>query len=201
MKRSDPFPVQLRGSRVARALLRLAGWRVVFPGLPSKQGVLVLYPHTSNWDFVVGILAKWAAGIPLSFWSKDALFAWPVFGPWLRWIGGIAVDRDASRGRVREMIDHFAAARADDRFLWLGIAPEGTRRFVPAWRSGFYHLAFEAGVPVGLGYIDYGRRIIGVEEFIALSGDRAADMAAIAVHLGHCRGLRRGCEAPIRFEP
>ena len=198
---SEPLPVQLRGSRLARGLLRLAGWRVVFPGFPSLQGVLVLYPHTSNWDLVVGILAKWAAGIPLSFWSKKALFDWPVFGRWLRWVGGMPVDRESSRGRVQDMLEHFRSAQAEDRFLWLGIAPEGTRRHVPAWRSGFYNLAFAAGVPVGLGYIDYGRRVIGVEHFMTLSGDRAADMAEIAAHLGHCHGLRRGCEAPIRFEP
>ena len=57
-------PVQLHGSRVARAMLQLAGWRVVFDGLPARQGVLIVYPHTSNWDFVVGVLAKWCVGIP-----------------------------------------------------------------------------------------------------------------------------------------
>ena len=66
--------VQLHGSRVARALLQLAGWRVVFDGLPARQGVLIVYPHTSNWDFVVGVLAKWCVGIPVTFWGKDSLF-------------------------------------------------------------------------------------------------------------------------------
>lgn len=200
MERATSLPVPLRGSRLARGLLRLAGWRVVFPGLPTRQGVLIIYPHTSNWDFVVGILAKWAAGIPLSFWSKDDLFAWPLFGPWLRWIGGIAVDRKSSQGRVDDMVARFAVARTEDRFLWLGIAPEGTRRHMPAWRTGFYQVAHHAGVPVGLGYIDYGKRVIGVDEFIGLGGDRDADMASIARRLGHRRGRRPECASPIRFD-
>lgn len=201
MQRAAPLPIQLRGNCFARGLLRLAGWRVVFPGLPTRQGVLVIYPHTSNWDFVIGILAKWSAGLPISFWSKDELFAWPLFGAWLRWVGGIAVDRKSPRGRVADMVARFAVARAEDRFLWLGIAPEGTRGYAPAWRTGFYQLAHAAGVPVGLGYIDYARRVIGVDEFIALGGDRDADMAAIALHLGPYRGRRPDCASPIRFEP
>src|SRR5262245_41099663 len=80
-------PVQLRGSRVARALLRLAGWRVAFDGLPARQGVLIVYPHTSNWDFVVAVLAKWSIGIHVSFWGKASLFVVPLFGRWLRGLG------------------------------------------------------------------------------------------------------------------
>jgi 1-acyl-sn-glycerol-3-phosphate acyltransferase len=196
----SPLPIQLRGSRIARAVLRLGGWRVAFAGLPARQGVLIVYPHTSNWDFVVGILAKWAVGIPLAFWGKGALFKLPLFGRWLRWVGGIPVDRDASLGRVGEMVQRFAAARADDRFLWLALSPEGTRRHAAAWRSGFYHLAFEAGVPLGLGFIDYAARTVGVEEFIVLSGDRSADMTAIAAHLAHRRGRSPEHAAPIRLD-
>lgn len=197
MKPASPLPFTFAGNRIARAVLRLAGWRVAFDGLPARQGVLVVYPHTSNWDFVVGILAKWAAGIPISFWGKRSLFELPLFGRWLKWVGGIAVDRGASHGHVDDMVQRFAAARAEDRFLWLGIAPEGTRGHTPGWRSGFYHLAVAAGVPVGLGCIDYRRRVIGVETFIELSGDAAADMAQIAQHLGGCQGRRPQFAAPI----
>jgi 1-acyl-sn-glycerol-3-phosphate acyltransferase len=195
-----PLPIQLRGSRIARLALRAFGWRVVFRGLPSRQGVLSFYPHTSNWDFVVGMLAKWAIGIPIVFWGKDALFDWPLFGRWLRWIGGIPVDRKSAHGRVHDMAARFAAARAADRFLWLALAPEGTRRYVPGWRSGFYHVALEAGVPLGLAFVDYPTRRIGVENFLVLSGDRAADMAAIAAPLAHCRGRRPELAAPIRLQ-
>ena len=69
--------MRLRGSAPARALLRLGGWRVAFDGLPARQGVVIVYPHTSNWDFVVGLLAKWSIGIPVSFWAKASLFRVP----------------------------------------------------------------------------------------------------------------------------
>ena len=105
-------PIQLRGSRLARGVLRLAGWRVQFDGLPARQGVLIVYPHTSNWDFVIGVLAKWAIGIPLAFWGKDTLFELPLFGRWMRWIGGVPVDRNNPSGAVGAMVGRFATARA-----------------------------------------------------------------------------------------
>lgn len=193
--------VQLRGSRLARALLALGGWRVRFDGLPARQGVVIVYPHTSNWDFVVGLLAKWAIGFPLSFWGKDSLFRVPLFGRWLRWVGGVPVDRSSARGVVGDMVTRMVEARGRDEFLWLALAPEGTRSYRDHWRSGFYQVALGAGVPLGLAYLDYAARTVGVDRFIRLSGDEQADMAAIADHLGHRRGLRPQLAAPIRLAP
>ena len=194
-------PVQLRGSALAGALLRAAGWRVRFDGLPSRQGVVIVYPHTSNWDFVVGLLAKWSIGIPVVFWGKSSLFELPLFGRWMRWVGGVPVDRSSPRGAVDQMARRFAKARADDEFFWLALAPEGTRRWQPHWRSGFYRVALQAGVPLGMAYFDYRERVVDVRHFIALSGDEAADMAAIEAHLGHRRGLRPHLAAPIKLPP
>ena len=70
---STPHPVQFKGSALARWMLARMGWTVQFEGLPSLQGVIAVYPHTSNWDFIVGIVAKWAIGIPAYFWAKDSL--------------------------------------------------------------------------------------------------------------------------------
>ncbi|HET9820545.1 MAG TPA: 1-acyl-sn-glycerol-3-phosphate acyltransferase [Burkholderiaceae bacterium] len=194
-------PVQLRGSRLARAVLGLAGWRVRFDGLPARQGVVIVYPHTSNWDFVVGLLAKWAIGFPLAFWGKDTLFRVPLFGRWLRWVGGVPVDRSSARGVVGDMVARMAEARERDGFLWLALAPEGTRSYRDHWRSGFYQVALGAGVPLGLAFIDYAERTVGVERFIRLSGDEPSDMAAIAAYLGHRRGLRPELATPIRLVP
>ncbi len=193
-------PVQLRGSRVARALLRLAGWRLRFGGLPGKQGVLIVYPHTSNWDFPLGLLVKWAAGIQITFWGKDSLFRVPLFGRWLRWLGGVPVDREFSRGIVGQMASELAQARAQDRFLWLALSPEGTRRHASGWRSGFYHVALQAQVPVGLVFLDYGQHEAGVQRFIMLGGNMRTDLTAIAEELGHRVGKRPALAAPIRFE-
>jgi 1-acyl-sn-glycerol-3-phosphate acyltransferase len=196
----DERPVQLRGSAWARRLLQLAGWRVRFDGLPARQGVAIIYPHTSNWDFVVGVLAKWAVGIPVTFWGKEGLFRVPLLGWWLRRMGGVPVDRHAPQGIVGAMAHELAAARADDRFLWLALSPEGTRRLTGGWRSGFYHVALEAGVPLALVYFDYRERIVGVDRFMRLSGDADADMAAIGRELAQGQGLRPELAAPIRLE-
>jgi 1-acyl-sn-glycerol-3-phosphate acyltransferase len=194
-------PVQLRGSALARALLGLAGWRVRFDGLPAAQGVAIVYPHTSNWDFPVGILAKWSIGIPVTFWGKDVLFKVPVFSRWLRWLGGVPVDRSSHHGIVGAMAESMKAARAEGRFLWLALAPEGTRKYVPGWRSGFYHVAVAAQVPLGLVRFDYARREVDFRRFLQLSGDVAADMAAIAQGFDACTGRNPQQASPIRLKP
>ena len=162
-------------------MLRLAGWRVGFDGLPARQGVLIVYPHTSNWDFVVGIFAKWTIGIQVTFWGKDTLFRVPLLGAWLRWLGGVPVDRAAAHGIVGQMAQALIDARERNQFLWLALTPEGTRKHRDAWRSGFYHVAMRAGVPLGLVCFDYRQREVGVQNFQMLSGDVALDMAKIAV--------------------
>ena len=183
-------PVQLRGHALARWLLRCLGWRLVWDGLPARQGVLVAYPHTSNWDFVVGLLAKWALGLPAAFWIKDSVCRIPLLGAWIRWVGGIPVDRSGALGIAKAMSERFRAACEQDAFLWLAVAPEGTRGWVPHWRSGFYPVALAAGVPVGLVFFDYQRRRVGVDRFMMLSGDRPADLALIA---GYYRDHARAC--------
>jgi 1-acyl-sn-glycerol-3-phosphate acyltransferase len=191
-------PVQLQGSRLARALLRLAGWRLVFDGLPARQGVIVAYPHTSNWDFIVGILAKWAVGIPVTFWGKASLFRVPLFGRWLRWLGGLPVQRDAPQGAVGQAVQAMLAAREHGHFCWLALAPEGTRRRTEGWRSGFYRVATQAGVPVALVVLDYGRRRVGFDSFWQLSGQPAADFATFAQRVGTVQGCRPALAAPVR---
>lgn len=193
------MPVRLRGSALARAALRLFGWRVVFDALPSRQGVVIIYPHTSNWDFVVAVLAKWSIGLKVAFWGKDTLFRVPLFGRWLRWLGGIPVRRDSPQGAVAEMVERMRAARESGEFLWLGLAPEGTRSLRPGWRSGFHQVAVRAEVPLALAFIDYPSRRVGVCGFLRLSGDAAADIDAIAARLGMHRGRRPQLAAPIRF--
>lgn len=193
-------PVQMRGSRLARAALRMLGWRLVFDGLPARQGVMIVYPHTSNWDFIFAILAKWGMGLPVRFWGKHTLFKVPVFGAWLRWLGGMPVDKNASRGAARQMSERMREARAADEFFWLALSPEGTRAYRDAWRSGFYRVAHDAGVPLALAFIDYPARQVGVTACMTLSGDRAADMAVIASHLAHHRGYRPHQAAPIRLD-
>lgn len=191
---------QPRGSRLAAGLLRLAGWQIVFDGLPARQGVLIGYPHTSNWDFILGILTKWALGLQVSFWGKDSLFEIPLFGTWLRWIGGVPVDRSNSRGIVGAMVEHIKQCKARDEFFWLALSPEGTRRHLPHWRTGFYQLTLGAQVPLGLVFFDYGRKRVGVSPFFELTGDPQADLAAIAAAYAGVIGKRPQQAAPIQFK-
>ena len=191
--------VSLRGNGLARALLRLAGWRVLFEGLPGPQGVVVIYPHTSNWDFVVLVLAKWAIGLPVTFWGKDTLFRWPLFGRWLRSMGGRPVVRHVPQGAVAQMVNDMRAACAAGRFMWLALAPEGTRRKTAGWRTGFYRVALQTGVPVALAVLDYGQRRVGIDSCWQLCGDPVADLAAFERRFASCRGLRPHLAAPVRL--
>ena len=194
-------PVRFKGNALARSLLRLAGWRVVWSGLPAQQGVIMVYPHTSNWDFVVGVLAKWAMGLPVKFWGKNSLFSVPVFGRWLRWIGGIAVDRSNSNGLVSQTVAAMQMAREQGGYFWLAVAPEGTRSLTKGWRSGAYHVAVQAKVPVGLAYFDYSSKTVGLHEFVELSGNTEHDFNLMKQGLGQPIGKRPQLASPIQLKP
>ncbi len=195
----ETYPLQFKGSVLASALLKLGGWKVSFSGLPALQGVIAVYPHTSNWDFIVMMLAKWTLGLQVRFWGKDMLFRIPLFGPWLSWVGGVPVDRTAATGATRQALDVFAAHKARGEYFWLGLAPEGTRKFLPGLRSGFYRTALGADVPLALIRLDYGKREVRVTDFIHLTGDVEADMARIASVYEGVQGRVPRNAAPLRM--
>ena len=192
-------PVQFQRSRLALWCLQRAGWQLDFDGLPARQGVIVVYPHTSNWDFIVGMLAKWSMGIRVTLWGKESLFRIPLFGRWLRWMGGVPVNRNAPGGIVADMVRQMREARDRDEFMWLVVAPEGTRAHGPGWRSGFYRVAVSAQVPLALAHLDFGRRRVGVHSCLQLSGDPDLDFAEIEKRLGSVRGCRPEQAAPIKL--
>lgn len=156
---------------LGRLLMTLAGWRFegAFPDLPKF--VIIVAPHTSNWDFVVGMRAVFALGLRASIIAKHTLFRGP-FGAWLRYMGGIPVDRAASHGVVDETVGAF---RARERFL-LAVTPSGTRRLGAPWKMGFYHVALGAGVPIVPVAFDYAARTIRIGSALAPSGDLARDL-------------------------
>lgn len=202
MSESDfprPYPVQFQGSALARWLLRRMGWKVHFQGLPGLQGVLAVYPHTSNWDFVVLIIMKWAVGVPVRFWGKDSLFRIPLFGRWLRSLGGVPVVRTSPQGLVGDTVAELEAARQRGDYFWLAVAPEGTRKHTPGWRSGFYRTAVQAGVPLGLVRVDYRLREVQVLDFIRLSGNEAKDFERITAVFKGVTACHPANAAPIRL--
>ncbi len=175
----------------------MLGWRLDFEGFPARQGVAIVYPHTSNWDFPIGMLAKWALGVPARFWGKDSLFKLPVIGAWMRWVGGIPIDRSSSRGVVGQMVHVFDQYKQNDQLLWLGLAPEGTRSFTPGWRSGFYQLALGAQVPLALVKLDWGQRRFSVVDFYDLTGQVERDYAHMAQVFEGVKGFHEHQMGPI----
>jgi 1-acyl-sn-glycerol-3-phosphate acyltransferase len=160
--------------RLGSTLLTLFGWRIdgALPNLPKL--VAIVAPHTSNWDFFIGICAIFALGIRVNWIGKHTLFRWP-FGGFMRWLGGVPVDRDASSGRVAKIV---ALMRESDRFI-LGLSPEGTRKRMQRWKSGFYHVAVGVDVPVLLTYLDYSTKSVGIGPTFTPTGDEQADLASM----------------------
>ncbi len=189
------------GSALARAILRLFGWRVVCHGLPARQGVVMVYPHTSNWDFPVGVLTKWTLGFELKFWAKDSLFRLPVVGHWMRAIGGVAINRRSANGMVGDTVRQMREAKAADRSFWLIVAPEGTRGYVDHWKSGAYNVAVQAEVPVGLASFDFATKQVLFTDFVEVSGDADQDFALFAQVLRGRKGKRPDQAGLIRLRP
>lgn len=187
--------LQFSGSRWSKLVLKLFGWKLNFPGLPSSHGILLVYPHTSNMDFFIGMLAKWAIGMPVYFLAKDSLFRIPLLGWWLRVVGGRAVIRTSPQGYVAALA---AEMKANNHF-WIAITPEGTRSKTPGWRSGFYRLAISTGYPVGFAYLDYKNKEIGVKQFAYLEGAEEKDWDLMAEAYEGIMGCYPENMAPIKM--
>jgi 1-acyl-sn-glycerol-3-phosphate acyltransferase len=175
---------------LGRSLLALLGWRVDgnLPNLP--KAVIIVAPHTSNWDFVVGIAAKAALGLRAAWLGKHTLFR-PPFGGVMRWLGGIPVDRSRPHDVVAQSVRRFSEV---DRLV-LGVSPEGTRKAVPRWKMGFYHIAQGAGVPIVPVAFDWGRRALVVGPALEPGNDMDADLERLARFFESARG-RRGERTP-----
>jgi 1-acyl-sn-glycerol-3-phosphate acyltransferase len=194
-----PYPIQFKGNWLASRVLKWLGWQVKFEGFPTLQGIAVVYPHTSNWDFPVMLMMKWAYGIPVMFWGKDSLFKWPLIGSWMRWLGGIPVKRTVAGGVVGQAVKIFEEHKQTGRYLWLGLSPEGTRKRIPGWRSGFYLTASKAKVPLCIVTLDYAKRQISAVDFMDLSGDQKQDMAQIEAICQGVKGLHPELASPIQL--
>jgi 1-acyl-sn-glycerol-3-phosphate acyltransferase len=175
---------------VSRLLLRLMGWRAegmrIEDMARTPKFVLIAAPHTSNWDFPVTLMLCFALELEVYWMAKASLFVWPI--GWLsRWLGGIPIDRRASNNTVQSTIDTFARCQR----LAIIVAPEGTRGKVTHWKSGFYHIAHGAGVPIGMAYLDFARKAGGVGKFFVTSGDIEADMVQIRHFYRGIKGKHR----------
>ena len=180
--------------RAALGLLRLVGWRSVLVWPTEPRGVIIVYPHTSNWDFIIGMLFRIGHGLPANWIGKAEMFPRPFAGL-LKRLGGIPVDRRRATGFLDALLEEFR--RRD--WIWVAIAPEGTRSRADHLKSGFYQLAVAAGVPVALGYIDYSSRTVGIDTYLRMSGERDADLARIRDFYADKRGRRPELAGQLRF--
>jgi 1-acyl-sn-glycerol-3-phosphate acyltransferase len=165
-------------AKFGRFMLGLFGWRIegAFPDAPKF--VLVVAPHTSNWDFAVGLMAKFALRLEVRYMAKRSLFWFPL-GLFLRAMGGIAVDRSAASDVAATSEREFARREK----LVLVITPEGTRSRVERWKSGFYRIAMAAKVPVVLVVFDYSARVVRIGPTFPATGNYEADLAAMQSHV------------------
>jgi 1-acyl-sn-glycerol-3-phosphate acyltransferase len=173
----------LRGLSVT--VMKLAGWRVE-GALPAgaRKCVLIAAPHTSNWDLPFTLMTAFVLRLNIYWMGKDKIFA-PPFGPLMRWLGGIAVDRSQANNLVAASV---AALQAADGPVQLAIPPEGTRSKTTRWKTGFYFIAVGAGLPIVLAYMDYADKRAGLGPLFQPSGDLDLDMAAIKAFYAPFKG-------------
>ena len=176
--------------------LSLFGWAPIGKAPELKKYMVIGAPHTSNWDFIIGLAIIFAAGWKLHWVGKHTLFA-PPFGWLMRWLGGFPVDRRQSHNTVDGYIKLFEESEQ----LALVIAPEGTRKANAKWKTGFYHIANGAQVPIVLGYLNFEERRAGMGDLLQPSGDIAKDFQIIRQFYSDKVGKRPQCfSLPENFQ-
>jgi 1-acyl-sn-glycerol-3-phosphate acyltransferase len=169
---------------VTQISLRIAGWRVegVMPAL--SKFIIIGAPHTSNWDFMLFLAVGFILRARIRYLGKAELFRSP-FGFFFYWCGGTPVDRKKSAGLVEQTVN---AIKESQEFI-LAIAPEGTREKVRQWKSGFYHIAKGADIPIVPAYVDGKRKVVGIGETFTLAGDMETDINNIKAYFSKFQGI------------
>lgn len=170
--------------KIAQFLFWISGWKIANNHPKNvKKGVIVVGPHTSNWDFVIGRLAFIYYGIKGKFLIKKEAFFFPL-GYFLKATGGIPVHR-AQRNNITETAVKFFQ---EEEELFLVFTPEGTRSYNPNWKKGFYYIALKAKVPIYICYMDYERKIGGFHGEFVPTGDVSKDIQSIKDILTNYKG-------------
>lgn len=168
---------------LSRLILRLLGWQIEGKAPAAPKYVLIAAPHTSNWDFPFTLMVCFALRMPVYWMGKASLFP-PVLGGIMRWLGGIPVERSRQGNLVQSTVDAFQRSAR----LTVIIPPEGTRSKVTHWKTGFYYIAQGAGLPIALGFLDFKRKLAGVERLFEVTGDIEADMVKIQAFYANITG-------------
>jgi 1-acyl-sn-glycerol-3-phosphate acyltransferase len=175
---------------VVRVLARLLGWTIV--GTPPRRGIFVGAPHTSNWDYVLTLMTVWNAGLTPRILVKKELFRGPL-GWVLKLTGSLPVDRR----KPGDLIARLAHESRGDRPFVLVLAAEGTRQKTEYWKSGFYRLSQQTGLPIILGFVDGANKRAGIGPSFTPSGDVRADMDFVREFYADKHGIK----PELRGEP
>ena len=165
-------------------LYTVLGWKVkgTFPK-ELKKYLIIAAPHTHWLDFPLGITTKWAEAAPINFIGKASLFK-PPFGFIFRWLGGTPIDRSTSNNKVQAIIDIF---NSEEKFI-LALSPEGTRKKVTKWKTGFYHIAKGANVPIVMGMLNFEKKEVKISEPFHLTDDMDVDFKVIYKYFKGVKG-------------
>jgi|TARA_B110000914_G_scaffold158933_1_gene139794 1-acyl-sn-glycerol-3-phosphate acyltransferase len=169
---------------LAILILRFVGWTSKGSKVSVPKYVLIGAPHTSNWDFPLMLLVVLELRLQLYWMGKHTLFPFPFSGL-MKWLGGIPINRTKSHNVVFDIVAQF---KSNDNFVVL-VPPEGTRRRVSEWKTGFYHIANNAEVPILMGYVDAGKKEAGFADFFYPTGELETDMKEIRSFYAEKKGL------------
>jgi len=180
-------------SRLSYWILKQLGWTFHVDLPDIKKYVAIAAPHTSNWDFPLGILAAKAINLKVHWLGKHSLFRWP-YGWFFRLIGGTPIHRDGGKNYKQQLTELFNRSES----LVLALAPEGTRSKTDHWKTGFHSIAHAANVPILMGYLDYGNKQVGIGGMLYPSEDIEADFELVREYYRDRRGKFPEKESLIR---
>jgi 1-acyl-sn-glycerol-3-phosphate acyltransferase len=184
---------------ISLIIIKLIGWRIE-GALPHNVNKVVLLgvPHTSAYDFPMMILSAWYYQLRIKWVGKENLFKPMLLGIGSRLMGGICVERSTSTNsveRIAQTLNNFPGK------LCLVIAPNGSRKNIKGWRTGFYHIAKAADIPIALGFLDYGKKILGIKHTLVPSGNMESDFKTISTHYEGVTGKQPHINCPIKIMP
>jgi len=182
-------------AKIAFWILNLFGWKLVGQLPKLNKYVIIIAPHTSNWDFFIFILVKMHYRLDVVFIGKHTIFIGPI-GWVLRKLGGLPVNRNSSHKVVDQIVDEFKLRQQ----MVFGLSPEGTRSYLDHWKSGFYHIAIKAKVPVQTAFLDIDTRTLGWGPLFHLSGDKEKDLDLIAEFYTNKKGIKSEKFSKIVFK-
>jgi len=181
-------------SSVAKIIFFILGWKIVGNLPDQKKFVVIIAPHTSNWDFFMFILVKFACNIKVCFIGKHTIFIGPI-GWLLKKLGGIPVERSSSHNVVDTIVNEFSKRES----MIFALSPEGTRSYLDHWKSGFYHIARKANVPVVTAFLDTRTKTIGWGPSFIMTDDKHQDLDKIRLFFDGKQGFKPHRYSQVRF--